>query len=144
MTELKEITIYTRGVSSITGTGGYGVILSYNGRRKELSGSLENSSNNKMDIIAAIEGLKALKYPCKVTIYNNNTYLIDAINKGWVERWEAKGWKNSDKKATPYVELWKQLKEMCAIHEVSFVYIKADFQNHDYKCCDNLAQLAVR
>ncbi|MEB3215239.1 MAG: RNase H family protein [Nostocales cyanobacterium 94392] len=144
MTELKEIIIYTRGVSSITGTGGYGVVLLYNGRRKELSGKLENSSNNKMDIIASIEGLKALKFPCKVTIYNNNTYLIDAMNKGWVESWEVKGWKNSEKKPTPHVELWKQLKEMCAIHEVSFVYIKADFQNQDYKCCDNLAQLAVR
>ena len=144
MTELKEITMYTRGVSSIIGTGGYGVVLLYNNHRKELSGSLENNSNNKMDIVAAIEGLKALKFPCKVTIYNNNTYLIDAMNKAWVERWEAKGWKNSEKKPTPHVELWKQLKQMCAIHEVSFMYIKADFQNHDYKYCDNLAQLAAR
>lgn len=143
MTELKEITIYTRGVSSVTGSGGYGVLLLYNKHRKELSGRLENSSNNKMDIVAAIKGLEALKFPCKVTIYNNNTYLVDAMSKGWVKRWQAKGWTNSEKKPTPHVELWRQLLQMCAIHEVLFLYLKADLKNQYYKCCDNLAQLAA-
>jgi ribonuclease HI len=82
LSEPKDVTIYTRGVSSLTGVGGYDVILIYNGRRKELAGGDPVASNNRMDLRAATEGLRALKQPCRVTPYNNNTYFADAMAKG--------------------------------------------------------------
>lgn len=144
MSEAKEVTIYTRGVSSLTGAGGYAVILVYNGRRKELVGGCPSASNNRMDIQAAIEGLKALKQSCRVTLYNNNTYLVDAIAKGWVEKWRARGWTNNEKKPTPHVDLWETLLGLCSSHEVSFIYRKLDGTDLDLARCDLLAHEAAK
>ena len=140
MSEPKKVTIYTRGVSSISGSGGYAVILIYNGRRKELVGGSPASSNNRMDILAAIEGMKALKQPCSVALYNNNTYLIDAIVKGWAVKWRARGWTNSEKKPTPHADLWEELLALCSVHEVSFVYRKLDGHDREHARCDVLAR----
>ena len=93
---MKQVSIYTRGITTASGAGGYGVILLYENHRKELSGGFHLTTNNRMDIIAAIEGLKALKTTCKVTLYNNNGYLVDAIANNWVLRWQANNWKNSE------------------------------------------------
>ncbi len=142
MSELKKVTIYTRGVSSRCGSGGYAVILIYNGRRKELVGGSPASSNNRMDIRAAIEGMKALKQPCLVTLYNN-TYLIDAIAKGWAVKWRTHGWTNSEKKPTPHAELWEELLALCSVHEVSFVYRKLDSHDRELARCDVLAHIAA-
>jgi ribonuclease HI len=101
MSNLKQVTIYTRGVCTVTGAGGYALVLLYNNHQKELFGGFQLTTNNRMDIIATIEGLKALKTRCNVTIYNNNTYLVDAMAKGWVQRWQTKNWKNSAKELTP-------------------------------------------
>src|SRR5438477_1234475 len=103
--EPKSVMIYTRGVSSVTGAGGYGVLLICADRRKELSGGCAEASNNRMDILAAVEGLRALKVPCIVRLINNNAYIGDAIAKGWVKRWRSHGWVNSDGKPTPHVDL---------------------------------------
>src|SRR5687768_4565237 len=96
--EAKLVTIYTRGVCSPSGTGGYGAVLICADRRKELSGSAPDSSNNRMDILAAVESLRALRLPCCVALYNTNTYLTDAISKGWAVRWRANGWRNSERR----------------------------------------------
>jgi ribonuclease HI len=144
LSEPKEVTIYTRGVSLSSGLGGYAVVLIYNGRRKELVGGSPASSNNRMDIQAAIEGLKALKQPCSVTLYNNNTYLIDAIVKGWAVKWRARGWTKGERKPTPHADLWEELLTLCSVHEVSFIYCKRDSHDHELTRCDVLAHEAAR
>src|SRR5467141_3195685 len=120
----KQVTIYTRGVSSVTGGGGYGVVLLYDGQRKELSGALPASSNNRMDIVAAIEGLRALKRRCRVMLYNTNRYLIDAIAKGWAQRWRARGWINAENKPTAHTASWEELLALCSRHDVTFSYLQ--------------------
>ena len=94
MSNLKQVSIYTRGITTAIGAGGYGAVLLYKNHRKELSGGFQLTTNNRMDILAAIEGLKALKTRCKVTLYNNG-YLVDAIANNWALRWQANNWKNS-------------------------------------------------
>jgi ribonuclease HI len=140
----KQVTIYTRGVTSVSGRGGYGAILLSDNHRKELSGTAPDSSNNRMDILAAIAALRALKFPCRVTLYNTNTYLTDAIKKGWAQRWRTNGWHNSEKRPTPHTELWEELLGLCAAHEATFEYLRFDGENVDYARCDVLAHAAAR
>jgi ribonuclease HI len=144
LSEPKDVKIYTRGVSSPTGVGGYAVILIYNGHRKELAGGDPVASNNRMDIRAAIEGLRALRQPCRVTLYNNNTYLIDAIAMGWAAKWRAREWRNNEKKPTPHADLWGELLDLCASHEVSFVYRSLEGQDRELSRCNLLAHAAAR
>jgi ribonuclease HI len=139
-----QVTIYTRGVSSASGGGGYGTVLLYGGQRKELSGALPDSSNNRMDIVAAIEGLKALKWPCRVMLYNTNTYLIDGIAKDWARCWRAHGWINDERKPTRHAELWEELLNLCSRHEVTFVWLQLNDRNKEYARCDLLAHEAVQ
>jgi ribonuclease HI len=97
-----------------------------------------------MDILAAIEALRVLKFPCEVTLYNTNTYLTDAISKGWAQRWQAKGWKNSEKRPTAHADLWEELLELCSVHEVAFEYACFDAENSEYARCDLIAHEALR
>ncbi len=143
MSEPKDVTIYTRGVSSRNGVGGYAAILVYNGRRKELAGGELVGSNNRMDLRAATDGLRTLKQPCRVTLYNNNAYLVDAMAKGWAAKWRSRGWTNNDKKPTPHVDLWNELLDLCATHEVHFVYRKLEGQDPELTRCDLLAHEAA-
>jgi ribonuclease HI len=140
MPDAKPVTIYTRGVCSLVGTGGYGAVLVCAGRRKELSGSAPDSSNNRMDLLAAVASLRALKFPCQVTLYNTNTYLTDAIGKDWAARWRANGWRNSERRATPHAELWEELLGLCAAHQIAFEYLPFDPDNGEYARCDVLAR----
>lgn len=144
LSEPEDVTIYTRGVSSRTGAGGYAVILVYNGRRKELAGCDLAASNNRMDIRAAIEGLRALKRPCRVILYNNNTYLTDAMAKESAAKWLARGWTNKQKKPTPNADLWEELLGLCATHEVQFVYRRLEDQDQEPSRCNLLAHEAAR
>ena len=90
---MKSITIYTDGAcSGNPGKGGYGAVLLYNGHRKELSGGYVSTTNNRMEIMAVIKGLEALKEPCKVTLYSDSKYVVDAIEKGWVAKWKSNNW----------------------------------------------------
>jgi ribonuclease HI len=144
MSEPKEVTIYTRGVSSLTGAGGYAAILICRGRRKELGGGSPGASNNRMDIQAAIAGLRALNQPCRVTLYNNNTYLVDAIAKGSARKWRARNWMTGVKKPTPHSDLWEELLALCSAHDVSFVYRALDGTDCEHARCDLLATEAAR
>jgi ribonuclease HI len=142
MAPLKKVLIYTRGISSKEGDGAYGIVLLHDKHRKELSGSVPSSSNNRMDILAAIKSLEALKFNCQVVIYNNNTYLSEAMNKKWVNRWKVNGWLNSERKPVQHTDLWDRLLLLCIEHKVDFKYLKFDAHIHDYNRCDILARLA--
>jgi ribonuclease HI len=137
----RQVKIYTRGISTRTGRGGYGVLLLCYGHRKELSGAA-TASSNQMDIVAAIEGLKALKCRCVVTLYNTNTYLIDSMAKCLVERWRARGWINNGKH-TPHAELWDELLSLRSHHEVTFAWCRFSQAHLEYARCDQLAHDAI-
>ena len=143
MSNLKQVSIYTRGITTASGAGGYGAVLLYENHRKELSGGFQLTTNNRMDIIAAIEGLKALKTRCKVTLYNNNGYRVDAIANNWAIRWQANNWKNSEQKPTANVDLWKQLLEFCLQHDVEFIRIKQCASNQEYQRCNYISRQAA-
>lgn len=141
----KEITIYTDGAcSGNPGPGGYGTVLIYNGTRKELSGGFKNTTNNRMEITAVIKGLEALKEPCKVTVYSDSKYVVDAIEKGWLNNWIKNNWRKSNKEKVLNVDLWQRLLELMAIHDVSFRWVKGHHENEENNRCDQLAVLASK
>ena len=137
---MKKVDIYTDGACRGTpGRGGWGAVLVYNGREKELSGGERETTNNRMELTAAIRALSMLKEPCEVTLYSDSKYLIDAITKGWVESWRAKGWRKADKSPALNVDLWEQLLVLLNTHKVGFVWIKGH-DGHAYnERCDKLA-----
>ncbi len=141
---MKKIEIFTDGAcSGNPGKGGYGVILSYNGVRKELSEGFESTTNNRMELLAAIKGLEALKEPCEVTLYSDSKYLIDAINKNWIEAWQKNAWKNSKKEPVKNRELWERLLVMLNTHEVEFCWVKGHDGHEENERCDFLATSAA-
>lgn len=137
---MKKIEIYTDGAcSGNPGPGGYGVILKYNEVTKELSGGYNNTTNNRMELLAVITGLEALKEPCEVTIYSDSKYVVDAIAKGWLNSWQNRGWKKADGKRALNVDLWSRLVPLLEKNKVDFVWIKGH-DGHKYnERCDVLA-----
>lgn len=137
---MKKVDIYTDGAcSGNPGKGGWGAILVYNGREKEISGGNPDTTNNRMELTAVIEALKALNEPCQVTLTTDSKYICDAINKRWVYSWKKNGWKKADRKPALNVDLWEQLLALLDIHSVSFVWIKGH-NGHPYnERCDSLA-----
>jgi ribonuclease HI len=144
MSELQEVIIYTRGISDWSGTGGYAAILLFGIHRKEISGSLEATTNNRMDLLASIEGLKALKSKCRVKVYNNNLYLVESMVKGWVQRWRESNWRTKENEKTANSDLWEQLLDISAQHEVEFVWLKKGSHAKDFDCCDRLAHQVIK
>jgi ribonuclease HI len=146
MTEkLKNVTIYTDGgCLGNPGPGGYGVVLLYGAHRKELSGGYRLTTNNRMEIMAAIAGLRTLKGHCTVTLYTDSQYLANAIMKGWAKRWQAHGWKRnkSDKALNP--DLWQALLELCDKHLVTLTWIKAHAGTSENERCDALSRESAR
>ena len=137
---MKKITIYTDGACrGNPGKGGWGAILKYNGTIKELSGGEKETTNNKMELTAAIMALSALKEPCEVELYSDSKYLTDAINQGWVYGWKKKNWKKSDGKPALNVDLWEQLLKLMAVHTVKFIWVKGHDGNEFNERCDVLA-----
>ena len=137
---MKEVTLYTDGAcSGNPGPGGWGAILIYKEIRKEMSGGDKETTNNKMELTAAIEGLSALKEPCKVQLYSDSKYLIDGITKGWARGWRAKGWKKSDGKPALNVDLWEKILELDDYHEIEYIWVKGHAGNPNNERCDRLA-----
>lgn len=137
---LKHVTIYTDGAcSGNPGPGGYGVVLIYGKHRKELSGGFRLTTNNRMEIMAAIVGLSALKEKCRVTLYTDSQYLVDAIMKGWAKRWKANNWYRNKKEKARNIDLWDKLLPLCEQHEVEFVWIRGHNGNPNNERCDNLS-----
>ena len=136
---MKEVQIYTDGACrGNPGRGGWGAILVWGKYERELSGGEEVTTNNRMELLAAISGLSALKERCRVTLYSDSKYLVDAFLEGWVESWRAHGWRRGrDELKNP--DLWQQLYALTEQHEVEFVWVKGH-NGHDYnERCDALA-----
>lgn len=138
--DMKEITLYTDGAcSGNPGPGGYGAVLVYGKREKELCGGEESTTNNRMELMGAIAGLEAIKEPCKVTLVSDSRYLVDAIEKGWLASWQAKNWKKADGKPALNVDLWKRLLVQLSRHDVSLSWIKGHAGHPYNERCDALA-----
>ncbi len=141
---MQEVQIYSDGAcSGNPGPGGYGTILVYGAHEKELSGGEAMTTNNRMELLGAITGLKALRHPCKVTLTSDSRYLIDGITKGWAKKWQQNNWIKSDKKPALNTDLWQELLALLEVHEVSFVWVRGH-QGHPYnERCDRLAVAAA-
>jgi len=139
------VLIYTDGGAiGNPGPGGYGVVLRYGNHRKELSQGFKETTNNRMELMACIAGLTALKKPSKVIIYSDSKYVVDSINKGWARRWRLNGWKKKDNKIVENRDLWQKLLDALDIHEVEFIWVKGHAGKKENERCDELAQRAAR
>lgn len=137
---MKKVLIYTDGAcSGNPGEGGWGAILRYGEREKEFSGYEAETTNNRMELKAAIEGLKALKEPCDVELYSDSAYLINAFERNWLDNWKANGWKTKSKEEVKNIELWKELNFLCSIHNISWIKVKGHSDNEYNNHCDKLA-----
>ena len=137
---MKHVDIYTDGACrGNPGKGGWGAILVYGEKEKELSGGERETTNNRMELTAAIESLGALKEKCEVTLYSDSTYLVNAINKGWLFNWQKKNFKKSAKEEVPNKDLWEKILVLIARHDVTFVWVRGH-NGHAYnERCDTLA-----
>ena len=137
---MKTVTVYTDGAcSGNPGPGGWGAILEYKGTEKELSGGEDNTTNNRMELTAVIEGLKALKESCIVELYSDSKYVIDGLSKGWAASWQKNGWKKADKKPALNPDLWELLLELTARHEMHYHWVKGHAENPKNNRCDEMA-----
>ena len=142
---LPEVTIYTDGAClGNPGPGGYGAVLIHGDKRKELSGGYRRTTNNRMEIMGAIAALEALKKPCKVTLYSDSQYVVNAIEKGWAKRWRAKGWKRNDKEKAVNPDLWARLLDLCERYDVEFRWLRGHSGHVENERCDVLAVTAAK
>ena len=140
---MEILRIYTDGAcTGNPGKGGYGAVLIYNGREKEISAGYVLTTNNRMELLAAITALELLRESCEVTLYSDSKYLSDAINKGWIYGWLKNGWKKSDKKPVLNVDLWKRLLVQINRHKIEFVWVKGHAGHPENERCDAMAREA--
>ena len=137
---MKKVSLYTDGAcSGNPGPGGWGAVLVYNGREKRISGGERSTTNNRMELTAAIEGLSALTEPCEVHLVSDSKYLVDGMTKGWARSWKSKGWKKSDGKPALNPDLWEKLHCLSEVHKITYEWIKGH-AGHEYnEICDRLA-----
>ena len=141
---MKEVQIYTDGACrGNPGPGGWGAILVFGEHKKELSGGEPSTTNNRMELLAAIYALEQLKYPCAVTLTTDSKYLCDAIIKGWATQWKRNGWRRSNKEPAANPDLWERLLGLLAIHKVEFVWVKGHNGHPFNERCDEMATEAV-
>lgn len=137
---MKDVLIYTDGAClGNPGPGGYGAVLRYGSHEKELSGGERDTTNNRMELMAAIVALSQLREPCNVTLTSDSKYLCDGMNKGWARSWRANGWKKADKKPALNSDLWEKLLNLCETHKVEFVWVKGHAGHPENERCDKLA-----
>ena len=140
MAVISEVTIYTDGAcSGNPGPGGWASILMAGGVKKELSGGESDTTNNRMELMAVIQGLRALKRPCKVDIYSDSAYVVNAFEQNWLTKWTMNGWKNSAKAEVANSDLWKELLSLTTMHNVTFHKVKGHADNEFNNRCDELA-----
>lgn len=137
---MKTVTLYTDGAcSGNPGPGGWGAILEYRGVEKELSGGAAETTNNRMELTAVIQGLKELKESCIVELYSDSKYVIDALEKGWARGWKKNGWRKADKKPALNPDLWEELLALTQKHEMHYHWVKGHGDNPKNNRCDQLA-----
>jgi ribonuclease HI len=143
--ESGRVLIYTDGGAiGNPGPGGYGAVLRYNDHRRELSGGFRLTTNNRMELMACIKALEALKFECSVVLYSDSRYVVDGMTEGWAERWRTNGWQRNEEEKAENVDLWARLLELCDKHEVEFRWVRGHAGNPDNERCDQLVQEAAR
>lgn len=142
---MKKVDIYTDGAcSGNPGAGGWAAILMYKGHVKELSGYDKNTTNNRMELFAIIQGIGQLKEPCSVTVYSDSAYAVEAFNQKWIDSWKRNNWRTADKKEVKNRDLWNDLLLRMSKHEVNFVKVKGHSDNEYNNRCDELARAAIK
>ena len=140
----KCIEIFTDGAcSGNPGPGGWGAILRQGATTKEISGAEKSTTNNRMELLAAINALEALKRPCKVSVTTDSQYVKNGITK-WIFSWKKKDWKKSDNKPVVNIDLWKRLDELARLHEIKWHWVKGHSGHAENERCDELARLAIK
>jgi len=135
-----EVIIYTDGAcSGNPGPGGWGALLMWRGKKRELAGAEPDSTNNRMEMRAVIEALKALKRPCHVKIHSDSALIVNAFKQGWIENWQKRGWRKADKKPVENQDLWKEMLEAMDDHKVSWIKVKGHADNELNNRVDRLA-----
>jgi len=142
---MEKVIIYTDGAcSGNPGPGGWGTILMYNGNKKEISGAKDNTTNNVMELTAALEGLKMLKYPCEVELYSDSAYLVNGFSQGWIYNWKKNNWKTASKEPVKNKEIWEEIYNLTQIHKVKFIKVKGHADNEFNNRCDEMARNAIK
>lgn len=142
---MKFVTVYTDGAcSGNPGPGGYGIVMECDGKQVEFSGREEHTTNNKMELMAAIVALESLKYPCKVEVYSDSSYLVNAFKNNWLGAWKKNNWKNSSREPVKNRELWEKLDKLMQVHEIEFIKVKGHSDNEKNNRCDKLATDAIK
>ena len=137
---IKQVELYTDGAcSGNPGAGGWGAILRFGTKEKELSGGEPQTTNNRMELSAVIAGLSALKEPCAVTVYSDSKYIIDAITQGWAKKWKANGWMRNKKDKALNPDLWDKLLSLLELHQVNFIWVKGHAGPPENERCDAMA-----
>ena len=145
MTSKPQVTIHTDGACiGNPGPGGYGVVLQFGEHHKELSGGYRLTTNNRMELMGPIKALQTLEQSYSVILHSDSRYVVDAIEKGWVERWRAKGWMRNKKDRAVNPDLWECLLDLCSEHEVEFRWVRGHAGNRYNERCDRLATQAAR
>ena len=142
---MKKIEIFTDGAcSGNPGPGGWAAILKFGPHQKEISGNMSHTTNNRMELFAVISGLGALKQSCKVEVYSDSTYVVNAFNQNWIESWQKRGWKTSDNKPVENQDLWRLLLITMRKHDVSFHKVPGHQDHAENNRCDELARSEVQ
>ena len=137
---IKKVEIFTDGSClGNPGAGGWGAILRYKGKEKEISGGDKSTTNNRMELTAVIEALSMLKERCEVTLYSDSQYVCNGLSKGWAKKWKANGWRKADKTPALNVELWEKLLDLYEKHDVHIVWIRGHSGHPENERCDRLA-----
>ena len=141
---MKEVTIYTDGAcKGNPGPGAYGVVMMFGEHRKEVAAGYKLTTNNRMELLAAITALELLQQPCKVDLHSDSKYLVQAINDNWIAGWQKKGWVNSKKEPVKNQDLWRKLLTVMEPHQISWHWVKGHAGNVENERCDELANEAV-
>ena len=142
---MKRVTLYTDGAcSGNPGPGGWGYVLIFREHRREVSDYAPDTTNNRMELTAAIEGLSALKEPCEVDLYTDSSYMAHAFTKGWIDNWQRRGWLKADKNPVENQDLWKRLIELAGKHQIRWNLVKGHADNEENNLCDKLATEAIK
>lgn len=141
---MKQVEIYTDGSSrGNPGPGGYGTVVKFGPHTRELAQGFQATTNNRMEILAAVAGLEILKEPCEVTVFSDSRYLVDAQTKGWVEGWKKRNWIKKDKKEVKNIDLWKRLEKAAEGHRINWQWVKGHAGHEMNERCDLLATEAA-
>lgn len=139
-----QATIFTDGGSiGNPGPGGYGIVMIQDGKRKELSGGYRLTTNNRMELMAAIVGLGETSAGCRISLYSDSRYMVDGMNKGWAKSWRANKWKKANKKKASNIDLWKILLNLCENRDVKFIWVEGHAGHRENERCDRLAGQAA-